>query len=133
MTSPDLLRRTLARMLLKHPFLATLALRLERVDDLTADTAWTDGIRLAVNPIWFASLDDAHRVALVAHECFHVAFGHHLRRGARDPRRWNRACDYAVNALLVADGFTLFPDALYEPAFGDASAEAIYSQLPTPP
>ena len=133
MTSPDQLQRTLARMLLQHPFLATLALRLERVADATIETAWTDGVRLAVNPIWFAGLDDAQRASLVAHECFHVALAHHLRRGSRDHQRWNAACDYAVNSLLVADGFTLFPDALYDPAFGDASAEAIYNQLPTAP
>jgi predicted metal-dependent peptidase len=60
----------------------------------------------------------------------HVALAHHLRRGQRDPSRWNHACDYAVNALLVADGFTLWERALHDPEFGDASAEAIYERLP---
>jgi predicted metal-dependent peptidase len=132
MHQPDLLQRTLAHLLLRQPFLATLALRLERRADPTAPTAWADGVHLAVHPSWFADLSDDHRLALVAHECYHVALGHHLRRGTRDPHRWNRACDYAVNALLRADGFTLPDRALFDPRFGDASAEAIYQQLPTP-
>jgi predicted metal-dependent peptidase len=133
MTQPDLLQRVLARLILRHPFLATLALRLERVEDPKTPTAWTDGVRLGVNPTWFAELEDERRIALLAHECYHVALGHHLRRGGRDFERWNRACDFAVNALLLEDGFTLFPGALYDPAYADASAEAIYNRLPPPP
>jgi predicted metal-dependent peptidase len=136
MAQPDLNQRTLASLILRHPFLANLALRLHRVDDPTADTAWTDGVTLGINPTWFAQLSDDQRLGLLAHECFHVALGHHLRRGSREPALWNRACDYAVNALLVEDGLTLWPDALLDPAYGDASAEAIYSRLaasPKPP
>jgi predicted metal-dependent peptidase len=133
MTQPDSLQRPLARLILRHPFLATLALRLERVEDPSAGTAWTDGISLAVDPAWFGGLDDDQRVVVVAHECYHVALAHHLRRGGRDHARWNIACDYAVNALLQADGFTIPPDALLDPRFGDACAEAIYSQLPPEP
>jgi predicted metal-dependent peptidase len=130
---PDLVQRVLARLILGHPFLATLALRLERVEDPTANTAWTDGVTLAINPTWFAQLGDDERVTLLAHECFHVALGHHLRRGQRELARWNQACDYAVNAILAADGFTLWAGALYDPDFGDASAEAIYARLPPQP
>jgi predicted metal-dependent peptidase len=131
-TTTDLLQRLLARLILRHPFLATLALRLERVEDPTCETAWTDGVRLGVNPAYLEALGDEERLTLLAHECYHVALGHHLRRRGRDERRWNRACDYAVNALLLADGFRLVPRTLYDPAYGDASAEAIYNQLPEP-
>ena len=131
MTDP--LQRALAQLILRHPFLSSLALRLERIEDLSIATASTDGVRLAVNPVSFAQLSEEQRVMLVAHECYHVALGHHLRRGGREPRRWNRACDYAVNALLAGDGFRLLPGALLDPAFGDASAEAIYHRLPSDP
>ncbi|HEV3074625.1 MAG TPA: VWA-like domain-containing protein [Thermoanaerobaculia bacterium] len=133
MAEPDLEQRALASLILRHPFLANLALRLERIDDPTTETAWTDGVTLGINPTWFGELSDDQRLGLVAHECFHVALGHHLRRGSREPDRWNRACDYAVNALLVEDGLTLWPDALLDPAYGDASAEAIYNRLAASP
>jgi predicted metal-dependent peptidase len=133
MTETDLLQRLLARLILRHPFLATLALRLRRLEDPSTPTAWTDGVELAVNPTYLESLGDEERLGLLAHECYHVALGHHLRRRGRDRDRWNRACDFAVNALLLRDGFTLPPRALYEPAYGDACAEAIYNHLPPPP
>jgi predicted metal-dependent peptidase len=133
MAQPDLDQRALASLILRHPFLANLALRLHRVDDPTADTAWTDGVTLGINATWFAQLSEDNRVCVLAHECFHVALAHHLRRGTREPELWNRACDYAVNALLVADGLTLPSGALFEPAYGDASAEAIYSRLAANP
>jgi len=133
MPDNDLLKRSLARLILRHPFVASVALRLQRLDDPTCETAWTDGIHLAVNPAWFEQLSDDQRVVVVAHETLHVALAHHLRRRGRDPKRWNYACDYAVNALLVGDGFTLPPGALLEPAFGDAGAERIYNLLPTSP
>jgi predicted metal-dependent peptidase len=133
MPHPSLLQRDLARLILRHPFLSSLALRLERIADPATDTAWTDGVHLAVNPSWFVRLDDDTRLTVLGHECFHIALGHHLRRCDRDLERWNRACDYAVNALLVGDGFRLPAGALHDPAFGDASAEAIYNRLPASP
>ena len=132
MPESELLKRLVAQLILRHPFLATLAVRLERFDDPTAETAWTDGERLGVNPAYLAGLDGDRRLTLVAHELYHVALAHHLRRAGRDPDRWNRACDYAVTRILVDDGFKLWDGALYETAYGEASAEAIYSQLPPP-
>src|ERR1700730_13192061 len=107
MTQVDLLQRTIARLILQHPFLATLALRLVRIDDPTVDTAWTAGVHQAANPTWFGRLAEEGRVTLLAHEALHLALAHHLRRGGRDLARWNHACDYAGNALLVADGVKL--------------------------
>jgi predicted metal-dependent peptidase len=131
MADNDLLRRTLARLILRHPFMASVALRLQHLDDPTCETAWTDGIHLAVNPGWFEQLSDDQRLVVVAHETLHVALAHHLRRRGHDPLRWNHACDYAVNALLVGDGLDLPSGALLDPSFGDASAERIYNLLPT--
>lgn len=130
MPQPDLLQRTIACLLRQNPFLAALVLRLERREDPAVQLAWTDGVHLAVNAARFAELPESERLTVVAHECLHVALAHHLRRGHRDHRRWNRACDYVVNAILVADGFTLPQGMLYDPAWGDTSAEAIYDRLP---
>ncbi|MDP9121887.1 MAG: metallopeptidase domain containing protein, partial [Acidobacteriota bacterium] len=130
-----MLQRTLAALIYRHPFLATLALRTRRIEDSSQPTAWTDGTQVAVNPSWFASLSDEHRVTVLAHECYHIALAHHLRRGNRDPGRWNVACDYAVNYLLNLDGMPLPSGVLHDPSFGDASAETIYkklSQIPDP-
>ncbi len=65
----------------------------------------------------------------LAHEVLHCALGHQCRRGGRDPELWNRAADFAINPLLIANGFTLPAGALIDPAFENLSAEEIYARL----
>jgi predicted metal-dependent peptidase len=128
----DSLQRALGRLILRYPFIAAVGLRLQRIDDPLCDTAWTNGVHLAVNPVWFDTLSEDERVAVAAHEILHVALAHHLRRRGREPQRWNVACDYAVNKLLADEGFDLSSNGwLFEPAYGDAPAEQIYDLLPT--
>ena len=54
---------------------------------------------------------------------------HHTRRGGRNPRRWNMACDYAINPMLVDAGLTLPKDVLPDNRFRGMSAERIYNLL----
>jgi predicted metal-dependent peptidase len=59
----------------------------------------------------------------------HPALQHHTRRGSRNPKRWNMACDYAINPLLVEAGLTLPKDVLLDHRFRGMSAERIYNLL----
>jgi predicted metal-dependent peptidase len=52
---------------------------------------------------------------------------HQCRRAGREPELWNRAADFAINPLLVANGFTLPAGSLIDPAFENLSAEEIYA------
>ncbi len=116
-------------LLLKHPFFATLALRLRLQEDRGCHSAWTDGSCFAYNPEYINALSQEKLVGLTAHLVMHPACGHHLRRGKRDSRRWNAACDHAINWILEDAGFTL-PDCLKaRPEFREMSAEAIYIAL----
>jgi len=56
--------------------------------------------------------------------------GHPWRRGARDFKRWNIACDYAINILLQDAGFKLPACALIDVRYRGKSAEWIYDRLP---
>lgn len=49
-----------------------------------------------------SSLTDKECVGVLMHETAHCAFLHCYRRKYREPKRWNIACDKAVNAVLVA-------------------------------
>jgi hypothetical protein len=44
-----------------------------------------------------------------------------------DPRRWNEACDYAINPLLLDAGLGLPDGVLVDPRFRGMSAEQIYN------
>ena len=65
--------------------------------------AGTDGVRLMWSPEKveekIRNLDDAMFVLL--HEAEHVMRMHTFRRGDRDPRLWNIACDFVINGRLL--------------------------------
>jgi predicted metal-dependent peptidase len=59
----------------------------------------------------------------------HPALHHHVRRSGRDPKRWNVACDFAINPLLVDAGLSLPDGVLIDNRFRGMSAEQIYNIL----
>lgn len=116
-------------LLLDHPFFGSLLYRLKDRDSLAVKTMATDGVSLLWNPEFVETLTAATLAGTLAHEVMHPALHHHLRRSGRDPKRWNIACDYAINPLLVDAGLKLPEDILIENRFRGMSAEQIYNLL----
>jgi predicted metal-dependent peptidase len=42
---------------------------------------------------------------VLIHEALHCALTHFARRGNRTKHKWDLACDFAINPLLVKEGF----------------------------
>jgi predicted metal-dependent peptidase len=118
-----------AELILDHPFFATLALRLELREDPGCATAWSDGSVLAFNPAYIEAQPLARVKGMQCHEVLHLACSHHTRRGNRESRIWNRACDYAINPILLDAGLELPDGFLDDPAHHGKSADAIYETL----
>jgi hypothetical protein len=89
----------------------------------------TDGVSLFYNPAFVETLNAAELAGVLAHEVMHPALQHHTRRGDRDRKRWNMACVYAINPLLLDAGLTLPKDVLIEHRFRGMSAERIYNLI----
>ena len=117
-------------LVLHQPFFGALALKLQLVEDPACKTLWTDGRSLGFNPSFVATLSQAELVGGVGHEVMHCAMGHPWRRGGREMRRWNEACDLALNPILQRAGFTLPKGALIDPQFDGKSAEWVHDRLP---
>ncbi|RQV14881.1 hypothetical protein DF039_20755 [Burkholderia cenocepacia] len=113
-------------LVLDHPFIGALALRLKVREDPSCRTFWTDGESLGYNPVYAAGLTDLQIRGVLAHEVWHVAGGHCWRQGARDPEGWNEACDYVVNLIVDGAGMHLPPGALIDVRFKGMSAEEVY-------
>ncbi len=115
-------------LVLTQPFFGALSLRLKM---LAADipTLSVDGKTLRYNPEFVAKLTFQQLVGCIAHEVMHCALAHHARRGSRDPRTFNEACDYAINPMIVAAGMTLPDGVLSSPEFDGKPAEEIYGVL----
>ncbi|MDB5904034.1 MAG: hypothetical protein JWM26_2912 [Betaproteobacteria bacterium] len=121
-----------ARLMLEHPFIGALVMHLPlRVaSGHWCETVATDARALYFNPQFIDTLGLAQTQFVLAHEAMHCALGHFARRSHRSVRRWDVACDHAVNLLLVGEGLTPPPGALLDPAYRGLSAEEIYPLIP---
>jgi predicted metal-dependent peptidase len=118
-------------LVLDHPFFGSLLFRLKGRESRSIKTMATDGVSLYYNPEFVETLNAAMLAGTLAHEVMHPALHHHVRRSGRDPRRWNEACDYAINPLLVDAGLSLPEGVLLDNRFRGMSAEQIYNLLET--
>ena len=129
--TPTSLRIQKARtsLILDHPFFGSLLFRLKGRECRSISTMATDGVSLFDNPDFVETLNAATLAGTLAHEVMHPALHHHVRRSGRDPKRWNVACDFAINPLLVDAGLSLPDGVLIDNRFRGMSAEQIYNLL----
>jgi predicted metal-dependent peptidase len=123
------LQKARTTLLLDHPFFGTLLFRLGGKASRSVATMATDGVSLFYNPEFVDTLNAAELAGVLAHEVMHPALQHHTRRGDRDRARWNMACDYAINPILIDAGLTLPKDVLIDNRFRGMSAERIYNLI----
>lgn len=132
--SDDIERKLTAartQLIIEKPFLGALVLRLPLQ---AADTSWckttaTDARGIFFNAAYIDSLTLEQTKFVLAHEALHCGLSHFNRREHRVRQRWDIACDFAVNAILVADGLTPPPNALVRAAYNGMSAEEIYPYI----
>ena len=125
----DLMSKARAQMLLKHAFFGALILSTKMVKDERVPTAYTDMVKIGYNPKFIESLATPDLVLFVlAHEVMHIVLKHGLRRGSRNPQRWNIAADFAINLMLKKSGFTIWEHALCDDKYDGMSAEQIYDE-----
>lgn len=98
--------------------------------DEEVPTAATNGLVIKIGPQFFMNLPEPQRVFLLAHETMHVVYQHMLRRGLRDPQKFNIAADYVINLELVNQGLTMIPGGMIDPKYKDLSTEEVYDLLP---
>ncbi len=123
------IQKSRVTLLLDHPFFGTLLFRLGAKPCRSIATMATDGVSLFYNPEFVDTLNAAELAGVLAHEVMHPALQHHTRRGDRDQLRWNMACDYAINPILLDAGLTLPKDVLIDNRFRGMSAERIYNLI----
>ncbi len=117
-----------SRLLIHQTFWAqmVLAIPLFKQSALQCPTMQTD-----MKTIWYSDefVDSIHVDVVMfalAHEVCHIMLFHGLRKGNRNHKLWNIACDYAVNAILKDCGFALWDKCYYDARFAGMSAEKIY-------
>lgn len=116
------------RLILDKPFLGALVLRLplKAADGNWCKTTATDARHFYYNPEYIEQLNPKQTQFMLAHEALHCALIHFARRGHRIKHRWDLACDFAINPLLIEDGLTPPPNSLWMDQYKGMTAEEIY-------
>lgn len=117
------------KLLLTQPFFGMLITKMGAVERADIGTMATDGTSLFFSPDFVERITEAEVLGVLCHEVLHVAYAHHLRRGKRDPRLWNIACDYAINLIVIDSGMKLPEGGLISEDYRGLSAEKIYDLL----
>jgi hypothetical protein len=118
------------RLILDKPFLGALVLRLPLVEaGAWCRSTGTDARKLYYNPQWIDVLSTAQVQFALAHEALHCALGHFARRGHRVQRKWDLACDFAINPLLLDEGLQPPLGAQVLDLYRGMAAEEIYPCL----
>lgn len=123
------LRAARAQLVLQHPFLGALLLKFPMRADDRCRTIAGDGRDIRFSPAFFSMLSLVDIQFHLTHLVLHCALGHPWRRGHRLRVPWDMACDYAVNQLLLDEGFKLAAGAVVNERFRGLSAEEIYPLL----
>jgi predicted metal-dependent peptidase len=131
MTTMTKMQRARAKMLLKHPFFATLMMSTPCIEkpDLVPPTMATDMMKIYYHPDFVEKIDEEAVVFVLAHEVLHIAFEHGVRLQMRHPILWNIAADYAINLVLKDSGFDVLESALIDEKYRGMSADQIYDLL----
>ena len=117
------------RILLDHRFFASLMMRMKWGPDPSCKTLWTNGKQVGYNPAYIDDLTIRKTMGAIVHEVFHPMMKHHLRIGNKNHELWNKACDYAINPLIIQYGFELPDNILLDEKFNGMAAEQIYTIL----
>lgn len=117
-------------LILSQPFFGALLLKMKVIQDPDCETMWVNDTTIGYNPVFVNDIRLAQVKGVLCHEVLHKALNHTTRRGERDHKKWNVACDYAINPIVLDNGMELPDCGLINPAYKDMSAEHIYDMLP---
>ena len=119
------------RLILDKPFLGALVLRLplQIANSAWCPTTGTDARKFYYNPEYVQELRTDEAQFVLAHEALHCALSHFARRQHRVKHRWDLACDYAINPILLADGLKPPPGMIMMKEYVGMNAEEIYPLL----
>ena len=127
-TAKEKISAARTRLILDKPFLGALVLRLElqNSDPSWCATTGTDAKKFYYNAEYIESLKGPELQFVLAHEALHCALSHFARRQHRIKHRWDLACDYAINPILMDERLTPPPNVMILEEYRDMSAEEIY-------
>lgn len=84
---------------------------------------------IKINPDFFCGMTHEQQASVLAHEVYHYALMHDVRRGHRNPQLYQKAADQVVNNLLEQGGFELPMGVECDSKYRNMSTEHVYNLM----
>lgn len=127
--SDPLLLKAKSQLTLKHPYFGMLASRLKHEPSDTVRYYASNGVRFLYNPNFIAERSLEEVMFILTNCVMHHVLSHQQRRLGRMGSLWQLATDYAINAMLHANGLHIPVGANYNDEYKGMYAEEIYTAL----
>lgn len=120
------------------PFFGALSASMPTKPMKGLGTAATNGTDFIYDPLFVCKsggLSTGNLAFLYIHEISHVALDHIYRRGDKNPKLWNYACDYAINYMIhtmskpASFNSDFIEGGLFDAKYKGLDAEQIYKLL----
>ena len=116
-----------------EPFIGAVLTKVKRVVgdyDGKVTTAATDGFTIWFNPDFVEPLTEKELFGLLLHEAYHIVLMHTWRRGDRDAKLYNIACDALINRDIKSRRYHLPAGGVDIPWVRESmSSEEVYKRL----
>lgn len=138
----DKIKRNMMRLMLnEQPFFGVLLGHLKFIEiphgqivqGMPFETMATDGVSLYYSAPFVHAQNDKKLQGVLVHEVLHIAFEHNLRRKDRDHVKWNIACDFVINLVVLEAGMELPDGGCIDNQYASMTSEEVYNRLPDMP
>jgi predicted metal-dependent peptidase len=120
---------TISKLMLEKPYFGISATKLNLKENNNIKGISYYGDTLIYNSEYLDALSLDEVSSIIAGASLQQALYHKSRGKAKKSYIWNLASEYAINSLLVENGFKLHPLSNYSDEFNNLSAEEIYHIL----
>jgi predicted metal-dependent peptidase len=125
----DKLAKAKYKLMAYAPFYASIVYASPMIEADWLDTMATDMRNIYYSLKFVEDTPVSELVGVLAHEALHIAYGHGVRRGVRDPKIWNYAADYVINDVILEHGLELPAMRLHDPKYRGMSTEQVYDDV----
>lgn len=131
----EILNKVIFRVYLMFPFYGFIMERTRICLSTTVPTACVDSKgTMFINPDFIKQLNKDQLLFVFIHELHHLAMNHIARKGNREPKLWNIACDYVINFTvnneLTSRGISgVIPGICLDNTYSNMSSEQVYTDL----
>ena len=117
------------KMIIEQPFFSSVVNNFNYVEDENIESFKSSIDTFSYNPDFIETLNDSQITFILNNAAMHQSLRHTSRKSGRLNWLWDMATDYAINDMLVENGFELPPRMHYDKRFNGEYAEEIYETL----